>query len=561
MAATASKVRDIMEIDRNSVVGRHDIHLTAPSRGLVVSVGDGDFAFTADITGLQTFTDFHHVSPTGDPRGGDRVTNTCTMSTWGWHEEPNPEGYVLDDATSQYESRRGPVPYADRPYLKEMMKLRMGGGFGDRADLAGMWLIGNPHRLDLGRIGLELTPTAEAEPEADPSVLSAVEAHLDLWRGVLTSRFTYLGQPVEVVTVAQPGASGIAFRVTSPLLATRRVAVRVAFPEPDGSFMIMHDWSKTDGHSTELAESDGGHAVVHRSMDSTRYDLQLSSTDGVWAADGHTIRLGDVAADSVEVVATFVPVAGPGSDLAPERGAYGSFAEAFAAAERFWESFWTSGAAIDTAGSTDPRAAELERRVVLSQYLTRVHGGGLTPPQETGFVTNSWNGKFHLEMHWWHSAHFPLWGRPELLERQLRWYESIHERARGTAQRQGYAGARWPKQIGPDGRESPSDIGALLIWQQPHLMSYAELLYAAYAGDADRQAALVERLATDRGHRGFHGGLRRRRGRRVPPRPAGHPSAGVLHRGRDDRPDLRAGVLVVRAGGRPGLARASGPVP
>ncbi|HPZ51244.1 MAG TPA: hypothetical protein PLA44_15440, partial [Propionibacteriaceae bacterium] len=163
--------------------------------------------------------------------------------------------------------------------------------------------------------------------------------------------------------------------------------------------------------------------------------------------------------------------------------------------EQFWAEFWLSGGAIDVAGSSDPRAHELERRLVLSQYLTRVHGGGLTPPQETGFVTNSWQGKFHLEMHWWHSAHFALWGRPELLEKQLGWYESIHDVARTTAREQGYAGARWPKQIGPAGRESPSDIGALLVWQQPHLMSYADLLHAAYDGDAEKQRALVDRLA------------------------------------------------------------------
>ena len=34
------------------------------------------------------------------------------------------------------------------------------------------------------------------------------------------------------------------------------------------------------------------------------------------------------------------------------------------------------------------------------------------PPQETGLTCNSWYGKFHLEMHYWHAAHFASWGRP-----------------------------------------------------------------------------------------------------------------------------------------------------
>jgi ABC-2 type transport system permease protein len=48
-----------------------------------------------------------------------------------------------------------------------------------------------------------------------------------------------------------------------------------------------------------------------------------------------------------------------------------------------------------------------------------------------------------------------------------------------TAKRQGYAGVRWPKQVGPDVRESPSPIGPFLVWQQPHPIFLAELLYRA----------------------------------------------------------------------------------
>ena len=64
----------------------------------------------------------------------------------------------------------------------------------------------------------------------------------------------------------------------------------------------------------------------------------------------------------------------------------------------------------------DDRARELERRVVLSQYLTRVNSAGSTPPQETGYTLNSWYGKHHHEMRWWHQAHFALWQRSHLLQ-------------------------------------------------------------------------------------------------------------------------------------------------
>ena len=82
-------------------------------------------------------------------------------------------------------------------------------------------------------------------------------------------------------------------------------------------------------------------------------------------------------------------------------------------------------------------------------------------------------------MHWWHAAHFAMWDRLPLLERSLGYYQAILPRARATAARQGYAGARWPKMTDPGGNDSPSSVGPFLIWQQPHPIFFAELCYRA----------------------------------------------------------------------------------
>ncbi len=155
-----------------------------------------------------------------------------------------------------------------------------------------------------------------------------------------------------------------------------------------------------------------------------------------------------------------------------------------------WSRFWQEGGCIELAGSRDPRALELERRIVLSQYLTAIQCAGSLPPQETGLTCNSWYGKFHLEMHYWHAGHFPLWGRTGLLERSLGWYAAIRDSARRRAREQGWAGARWPKMTGPDGAESPSAINPLIVWQQPHPIMLAELAWRAR-----RDRATVERYA------------------------------------------------------------------
>src|SRR5690606_35472490 len=96
-----------------------------------------------------------------------------------------------------------------------------------------------------------------------------------------------------------------------------------------------------------------------------------------------------------------------------------------AASARWWADFWSSGACVDLSGSSDPRAHELERRIVLSQYLTAINCSGSAPPAETGILLNSWRGKFHLEMHLSHALHFAAWGRPRLLERSLGWYHRV----------------------------------------------------------------------------------------------------------------------------------------
>ena len=53
------------------------------------------------------------------------------------------------------------------------------------------------------------------------------------------------------------------------------------------------------------------------------------------------------------------------------------------------------------------------------------------------------------------------------------------DKAEELAGSQGYEGVRWPKMVAYDGYDSPSPIGPLLIWQQPHPITYAELCYRA----------------------------------------------------------------------------------
>ncbi len=438
------------KLDREAIVKRHNPVLRAPDITSALQVGNGEFAFSADITGLQTFSAAYEG---GMPLG--------TMAQWAWHTFPNPENFQLSEVMRPYDAHGRTVLYAETPNEPE------------RVRKAVTWLRENPERIHLARIGLEFADR-EGRPVALTD-LSDIRQELDLWRGLLSSEFRVGDSLVRVQTVCHPERDLIAIRIASPLLRQRHLGIGIAFPYASTSWTKGYDWNSPARYETRASRADRG-ATFDCILDETRY-----TATAAWSAaarledvEPHRFRLVAEGQEEIELAIEFSPK--------PIAGRIPSFAAVRDAAASHWSTFWTGGGAIDFSACTDPRAAELERRVVLSQYLMAVNCAGSMPPQETGLATNSWWGKFHLEMHWWHAAHFVLWGRPELLARSLPWYRSILPRAKDTARLQGYRGARWPKQIGPDGREAPSDVGVFLIWQQPHPIYYAELLYRLRPG-------------------------------------------------------------------------------
>jgi hypothetical protein len=196
----------VTDIDRRSVVERHDVVLTAPDATAPLSVGNGDFARTVDITGMQTYTAFYDPALAGDRS----VINTCTQTSWGWHEMPNPHGYTQADTITEYRTAGGDVPYPDRFDMRAMLGQEVA------PDMApGTWLHVNPQRLDLGRTGLVLRPRAGAAPDEDPLALTNVHQRMHLWSGTVRSTFDYVGQPVSVTTAAHPELAQVAFRIES----------------------------------------------------------------------------------------------------------------------------------------------------------------------------------------------------------------------------------------------------------------------------------------------------------------------------------------------------------
>ena len=440
-------------IDRHALVTRHNVILTNADPKCILQAGNGEIAFGVDVTGLQTFY-------------GN------TLSQWAWHKDPLPPGQRVEDFHWSLWEHAG----RNIPYLTPS----------DSQKALSQWMYINPTRLPLGRLAMHLT-------EADGRVaelhdLQDIHQELDLWSGLIVSRFTFAGQPVRVETCDDPQSGALAVRIESPLVESGQLGVRIAFPYADNHG--IGDWNRPEAHQTLMTLHGSHRADFARKVDSSAYYAALQWSPGTVlqgvprAADKtspdfptnphlHQYEFLAHGTNRIEMVCVYSET--------PISGELPEIQNIFTASPIHWENFWRSGGAMDLSGSQDPRWQELERRVVLSQYLMAVNEAGSLPPQESGLVNNSgWSGKFHLEMYWWHAAHYALWDRWEMWNRSLGYLKTILPQARAIAQKQGYRGARWPKMIGPEAVESPNGINPLLIWQEPHPIFYAELDYRAH---------------------------------------------------------------------------------
>lgn len=250
------------------------------------------------------------------------------------------------------------------------------------------WLIQNPQRLNLGNIGLSFggVQTTEADLANKTQVL-------DLWTGSLVSSFSYNGSEVKVETRAAADSDTIGIKVESELLSTGAIGLFFDFPYSDINKFdapYVGVWNATSNHSTFLEISDN-QLVVHHTLDENTYYL-TAAWEGKGQVTGpetgtHRYFLRVTGQTSLEVTATFsldkVPQVTSLNDLVEE-------------SESWWEEYWTSGAFIDLTSTNLTDAIELQRRIILSQYLLAVNSASSLSPEESGLVNNGWYGKFHV---------------------------------------------------------------------------------------------------------------------------------------------------------------------
>ncbi|KAI1737119.1 Six-hairpin glycosidase-like protein [Xylaria scruposa] len=436
------------QIDRRAVVRRFNPRRNASSATTPLQVGNGNFAFGVDVTGLQTFSPF------------------ATMSTWGWHNFSLPttpgQTSVEDFAGLDWWTHGRFVNY-NQPNPAQ-------------SDISN-WLIQNPQRLNLARIGLSFNGEEATEEELEDTT-----QELDLWTGKISSSFKYKGDTVYVETWADANSDTIGISVKSELLAIGSLGIFFDFPLPTRNKFeapFVGVFNATSSHKTTLRPREGA-ATIRHDLDEASYDVSFnwkSQADISGPVNGtHRYLLQPSGKEkNVTLSVTFSPDAT--SAQVPD------IAQIKKASRKWWQSFWNSGAFVDLSATTSARATELQRRTILSQYLTAVNSASAHPPQ--GLVNNGWYGKFHLEMILWHLLHFARWDKYPLIWRSLpHTYDDFLSSSIDRARRQGYEGARWGKMTDPTGRSAPGEINSLLIWQQPHPMYFAETEYRSFPSAA-----------------------------------------------------------------------------
>jgi protein-glucosylgalactosylhydroxylysine glucosidase len=434
------------KINRKNIFDRQSPSLNKIDSLGSFSVGNGKFAFTLDITGLQTFPEYYQ---NGIPLG--------TQTEWAWHSFPNHQNYKIEETLDTIKSHGRSVLYT-KQWPNE-----------SRQGQAANYLRQNPHRIHLASIGWQIIDNKGHVSKI--TQIKDIDQKLNVWNGTVYSTFFIDGQKVEVVTKSSQTNDAIGIEVKSELLSKKRLKLNLRFSNPQTDFLDNNVSFEPNILNTSAKKINSKKYQIERKIDELTYYTTVESSIDLMLNNTSTnqyliepISSSNTWSFTINFSKTKISNIGNYQSLANYNDAY-------------WLKHWNTTGIIDFGSTTDPRAFELERRMVLSLYQTKINCGGNMPPQETGLVQNSWFGKPHLEMAWWHGVHFSLWNKPEVLENHLKWYLNNISIAKNIASRQGFKGIRWQKMTDLYGNETPSSVGAYLIWQQVHPIYFAELMY------------------------------------------------------------------------------------
>lgn len=207
---------------------------------------------------------------------------------------------------------------------------------------------------------------------------------LDLWEGTITSSFQYNGSNVSVQVWCHPSEPVLGIEINSGLLTAGDLGVFFDFPYSDvnkfdAPYVGVWD-TKATTNNTVNAQSTSSTASFKHTIDNNtvRLDAQWSTKKG--SITGHLAGtnkfvLTSSGSETLHLVVSFPADPNTSKKSLPSYNAIAS------ASKAWWYDYWTSGAFIDLSATDNANATELQRRIVLSQYLVAVNEASDNPPQ------------------------------------------------------------------------------------------------------------------------------------------------------------------------------------
>lgn len=266
------------------------------------------------------------------------------------------------------------------------------------------WLIGNPNRINLGRIGLKYKgETLSAAQIAEP------KQELDLWGGFITSTFNVDGGVVKVVTQGDFDSDAVTFKVDSEHLSSGDLEIELDFPYPPihtttykyEVFAGVYNFPLN--HTTRIVKSCGRPDLVHiyHELQETSYfvnlrwplesplELSRNEPEGSDKVTAHRYTLSSAhASNQSSSSVTFT------AHFSPQRQEPRPPSEIQEKSLEEWHDYWNEGGFVDLTLSSNSNATELQRRIILSQYHVRVNSAASgQSPQESGLMNNGWYGE------------------------------------------------------------------------------------------------------------------------------------------------------------------------
>ena len=220
-------------INRYKLIKKHNIILYEPAYDSPLSVGNGEFVFTADVTGVQTlYEEYRDAFP------------LCTMGNFGWHtESDHGRVYSLKDLEMTSYKREG------RTFRYPVKKT-------EKNEKVYDWLRKNPHKINLYRLGFRVNGRRISSGQ-----ITEVHQELDLYTGILNSCFQLSREAVKVQTVCSGNSNRLGLRIEAGESLKKNMSLELEFPygSPDitgsDSDFSIQTW-KLSGFSWRKTVSD-----------------------------------------------------------------------------------------------------------------------------------------------------------------------------------------------------------------------------------------------------------------------------------------------------------------